>query len=755
MGNIMYKELYEQEEDNLGLRTQAKNIVKMLLEQQGQTQALQDAEKEDFSELMYEVLRRVRQIPLDKTVSPRRIKEILSEDKVVFDLNGGADLNEKIHREYNRVRFYEYSQQLLKAVHSKGVRGHYFEGLLAGLFNGEVVGAMEGEMVDPKEDVIINGIHYSAKLVRSQDKKWDSGSLFGGWKQAIIQLLIDKRIDPTDFKNTPFKVEDLTEKLYELIPEGDPDRDTYQFKHMEVFLKDSNVDNKYKEIILNHAFTTQSEEEEGEGLNWIFGLISGTYENFEGEDLPTTNLKYYLIDTPSLITGILDGKIEFTKGRNAKMIRIKEESMIGTNGALSYSIIFPKVSRQDLRNLLYDENSEKMVYKVMGIFKDMAPGTEKYMHHKVADVIKDDPHGFIERLQAIFPDKDINESLLPKLIKEDKSESKGMTPKLWNVVRLAVSMLGEEAFTSRGNSNIDFNNVLGNYFNIHNLLQTGVLWLIIIYNAKLYGITQKEVINLPAEKIKIPKNIWETDFTYLGSYQDTEVDDDCVPQAKGYAVGAMSGEECDCYVYEDIVIENKNGDEEWVPCEEATDKQKQEANVDECECEEWEYHSLSMYYYPLIQTTTLTLTKPEEESDWDSMFMEVENFEKEVIFIEEKREVEYTEDETWENFNDNREGEIHNKSVEEVNPRDTIQQLNSRLYGGKLTEESDIFGQGLLDLIEPEEFEGDEEEWETLVDDVEDDSFEPELEYSYKGGKTDAEKGFVAHPKKLLITYVK
>ena len=66
---------------------------------------------------------------------------------------------------------------------------------------------------------------------------------------------------------------------------------------MELFLKDGDVDRKYREIILKHAFTTKSEEEIGEGLHWIFGLISGSYENFEGEDLPKTNLEYYLIDT--------------------------------------------------------------------------------------------------------------------------------------------------------------------------------------------------------------------------------------------------------------------------------------------------------------------------------------------------------------------------------------------------------------------------------------------------------------------------
>ena len=62
----------------------------------------------------------------------------------------------------------------------------------------------------------------------------------------------------------------------------------------------------------------------------------------------------------------------------------------------------------------------------------------------------------------------------------------------------------------------------------------------------------------------------------------------------------MSGEECDCDFYENIVIEDKNGDEEWIPCEEATDKQKQEANVDECECEEWDKKEVQVYVYPQI-----------------------------------------------------------------------------------------------------------------------------------------------------------
>lgn len=405
---------------------EAKIIVKVLNEQDesGLKRQIIQAETEDFQELMYEVLRRVRQIPLDKTVSPRRIKEILSDDGVSFDLYQGADLNEEIHREYNRVRFYEYSQQLLKAAHSKGVRGHYFEGLLAGLFNGEVVSPMEGEMTDPKEDVLINGINYSAKLVRAQDKKWGTSSLLGGFKKAVIQRLIDRDIEvPDELLKRKLEVKSLNE-LIDLFPEGDPDRDSFQVRHMELFLKDSSVDRKYKEITMNYAFTSKSEEEIGTELHWIFGLIWGTNETFEGEELPTTNLKYYLMDTPSLIDGILDGDIHFTKGRNIREIRISEKSMVDSNGASEHSIIFPVVTRQDLKNLLYDEKSEEMVYKVMGIFKDFRPGTEKYMHHKIADVIADNPQEFIKKLQDLFPEKKITKETVSKIMENIDPEIK-------------------------------------------------------------------------------------------------------------------------------------------------------------------------------------------------------------------------------------------------------------------------------------------------------------------------------------------
>ena len=69
-----------------------------------------------------------------------------------------------------------------------------------------------------------------------------------------------------------------------------------------------------------------------------------------------------------------------------------------------------------------------------------------------------------------------------------------------------------------------------------------------------------------------------------------------------------------------------------------------------------------------------------------------------------------------------------------------IRSVGDRDY---LTEESDIFGQGLLDPIEPEEFEGEDEEWEKMMTDVENDP-DAEPEYEYTGGKTDPSQGFVA-----------
>ena len=83
-------------------------------------------------------------------------------------------------------------------------------------------------------------------------------------------------------------------------------------------------------------------------------------------------------------------------------------------------------------------------------------------------------------------------------------------------------------------------------------------------------------------------------------------------------------------------------------------------------------------------------------------------------------------------------------AVNEILP--TLTKEEKEIAYNLLKEDSDIFGQGLLDPIEPEEFEGDEEEWEKITTDIEDytEPSLPDSEYTYTGGPTDPEKGFVA-----------
>jgi len=94
-------------------------------------------------------------------------------------------------------------------------------------------------------------------------------------------------------------------------------------------------------------------------------------------------------------------------------------------------------------------------------------------------------------------------------------------------------------------------------------------------------------------------------------------------------------------------------------------------------------------------------------------------------------------------------------AVNEILPTLTKEEKN--LAYNLVVEESDIFGQGLLDPVEPEEFEGDEKEWEKLIDDVDDGDeydYEDDVEI-YTGGKTDPERGFVAPSKEVTTNICK
>ena len=66
-----------------------------------------------------------------------------------------------------------------------------------------------------------------------------------------------------------------------------------------------------------------------------------------------------------------------------------------------------------------------------------------------------------------------------------------------------------------------------------------------------------------------------------------------------------------------------------------------------------------------------------------------------------------------------------------------------------LNEETDIFGQGLMDNIKPEEFEGTDEEWEEMISLNSNEVLDIEDDYEYLGGKTDPSTGFVAPSKEV------
>ena len=66
-----------------------------------------------------------------------------------------------------------------------------------------------------------------------------------------------------------------------------------------------------------------------------------------------------------------------------------------------------------------------------------------------------------------------------------------------------------------------------------------------------------------------------------------------------------------------------------------------------------------------------------------------------------------------------------------------------------LNEETTIFGQGLMNNIKPEEFEGTDEEWEEMVTLNSDEVLDIEDDYEYVGGITDPSTGFVAPSKEV------
>jgi hypothetical protein len=118
-----------------------------------------------YNQLMGRLLHLYGSIPVPKEKSSVVISKIISSSMDrLFDLGENVDINYcKLH---DKIRFSDYFDSLLE---DKDVRGHNFEGLIAGLFGGKL--STRGA----KYDLTIDEIKYSVKFVDHKNKAPEIG----------------------------------------------------------------------------------------------------------------------------------------------------------------------------------------------------------------------------------------------------------------------------------------------------------------------------------------------------------------------------------------------------------------------------------------------------------------------------------------------------------------------------------------------------------------------------------------------------
>lgn len=130
-------------------------------------------------EIMGSLLHVYGSIPMPKEKSSVVIKKIISASGISFNLGDNVDITHyKIH---DKIRFRDYFDSLLQG---KDIRGHNFEGLIAGVFNGEL--AKRGA----KYDVTIDGKNWSIKFVDSKSKAPELGS----YRDIITKSVYNDRV---------------------------------------------------------------------------------------------------------------------------------------------------------------------------------------------------------------------------------------------------------------------------------------------------------------------------------------------------------------------------------------------------------------------------------------------------------------------------------------------------------------------------------------------------------------------------------
>ena len=309
------------------------------------------------------IMQSIGPIPKSKLASSKVIQKILSSEgfcknddelcrkdktknNTSFDLNSknGMNLNEKIKRLVDRIRFYEYFESFKK---DKDGRGFNFEGLLAGLLFGEPI------ISQNKEDIKVGDEYYSVKLVQPGER-FDLGSLSNGFNQVLSQMVEDG-----------YEVEDLR-RPYDLMLK---DPSEYDGKS-----------NEFKRQMLDGSFSVGKDEDKD--LNWLFAILNDD------------KIDYVTMSTPELIDTAIQKSLA---GRSKSSIAIPN-SVIDKSRK---EIVFPVVNLKKLQSIGYRENNKRKDDRISDLFGKYS----RKIRFDIVEYIRKNPDLFLKRVVNLYGDR--------------------------------------------------------------------------------------------------------------------------------------------------------------------------------------------------------------------------------------------------------------------------------------------------------------------------------------------------------------
>ena len=337
------------------------------------------------------IMATVGPIPKTKMSSSNVIKKILrSENIPFFNIKDGINLESKLKRLVDKIRFYEY---FLSFKRDKDGRGFNFEGLLAGLTGGKPI------ISQRKEDIKIGNEYYSVKLTQPGER-FDLGSLSSGFEAAKIELIEDG---------------------YEI--------DTLK-RPIDLMNMGSEFD-EYKILMLRTSFVVGGDTDKA--LRWIFSVLN--------ED----DISYCVTDTDSLINLIINN---FKSGKGNYSISIPQDKV----GGFCNKITFPNVTDKEIKNLSYRKNSIRKDDKISDLFGSYAKNIRfdiiQYIRKNPDLFLKRVVNLYGDRLTRIMKEKGLID--LPSQMDESKQNlsdvlrSKDIDP---NEMEDLISQLTDEDIT--------------------------------------------------------------------------------------------------------------------------------------------------------------------------------------------------------------------------------------------------------------------------------------------------------------------